>query len=802
MAPRGGPGRGAAVAPRRAAQDAAPLVMGGVMPGGLRASATENWGTFDVTVANRGDGDRTARVLVFFESRPEVQYGRDVWLPAHSTVSTWMLAGPAGVKPPANGAAVQWLLYDRTDGADRPILAHGDERVPSKPVLYRVPEPSTSILFDEQTYSKVPFGRLPQPEPTNDEAYRLAQLFRQAAHLADPDRVSRIPSGPMPPTEEAFDGVDHLIVASDRLADDPAGMRAVRRWLEQGGRVWVMLDRVHPNTVAALLGDALDFEVVDHVGLTSFQIETQSLTAAPLAPGERGGNNREWKPAPLSMNEEQPVEFARVLLPRQERPKHTINGWPLWFTRPVGRGKVIFTTLGPRGWYQWKKGRPVPTDPLTDVAEEVQPPRQDAAFQLDDVQPMLAQEVGYSVVGPWTVALIFGGFLLAALLIGFVLRRLRRRELLGWIGPAAAVGTAAVFVGFGEASRRSAPPTVAAVQIVDAVPDTGEAAVHGLMAVYQPDSGLVEGAAEGGGFYVPDARGAEGQTRRFIQTDLDAWHWENLSLPAGLRFASFHAVAATAEPITAVGRFGPDGLEGRLSAGPFRELSDAVLAPPNGRGLAVHLAPDGTFHVGGDDALPKDQYLAGAVLSDRQQRRQEVYRKYLIPPPTGRPEGPDVLLAWAKPIDLHFTPIADARAVGDALLAVPLRLERPDAGRRVVIPGPLVPYRRILGDGLTRPTVEGTGDADMHLRFQLPASVLPFRVERVRVSAKINAPSRRVVIAGWADGSLVELRSVNGPLDPIRIDVADARLLRLDEDGGLHLNVSLTGAPAGRRFGE
>ena len=368
---------------------------------------------------------------------------------------------------------------------------------------------------------------------------------------------------------------------------------------------------------------------------------------------------------------------------------------------------------------------------------------------------MLAEEVGYSVVGAWTVAMVFGGFLLTALLIGFVLRRLRRRELLGWVGPAAAVGAAAVFVGFGEASRRSAPPTVAAVQIVDAVPGTGEAAVHGLMAVYQPDSGLVEGAAGGGGFYVGrdhqleqdvapvkdpsdpglfqlDAKGGEGQTRRFIQTDLDAWHWEKLSLPAGLRFAPFHATVPTAEPITAVGRFGPDGLEGKLSAGPFQDLSDAVLAPPSGRSLAVHLGADGAFRVGGDDVLPKGQYLTGAVLNDRQQGRQEVYRKYLKPAPAGRPEGPDVLLAWAKPIDLHFTPVPDARAVGDALLAVPLRLERPAAGRPVVIPGPLVPYRRIINDGSTRPTLEGGQDADMHLRFQLPAAVLPFRVERAR----------------------------------------------------------------------
>ena len=716
------------------------MIVGGVTPGGVRATATESWGAFDVSVANRTDVDRIGRVLVFFESRPDVQYGRDVWVPAHSTVSTWMLAGPAGMKSPAIGTPIRWLVYDRTDGADRLILGHGDERIPSKPVLYRIPEPSTSILLDDESFPAVPFGQLPQPESPNDEAYRLAQMFRQAAYVPDPDRVSRIPPGPLPPTEEAFDGIDHLIVASDRLAADPAGLRALRHWLEQGGRVWVMLDRVHPETVAALLGEALDFEIVDHVGLTSFQIETQASGA--------------WTPPPLKIDEEQPVDFARVLLPERERAKHTVNGWPLWFTRQMGRGKVIFTTLGPRGWYQRKKGQapPTPTDPLTDVAAEVQPPRQDAAFHLDDLQPVLAEEVGYSVVGPWTVALVFGGFLLTALLIGVVLRRSRRRELLAWVGPAAALGAAAVFVGLGESSRRSAPPTVAAAQIVDAVPTTGEAAVHGLMAVYRPDSGPVEGASDRGGFYVGrdhqlegevapvkdpsdpglfqlDATGAEGQTRRFIQADLDAWHWEDLSLPAGLRFAPFHAVVGTGEPLTAVGRFGPDGLDGKLSAGPFQDLTDAVLAPPNGRSLAVRLDADGTFHVRGDDVLPKDQYLTGAVLSDRQQKRQDLYRKYLKPPLAGRPEGPAVLLAWAKPIDLHFTPVPDARAVGDALLAVPLRLERPASGRPVVIPGPLLPYRRIVGDGSTRPTLEGGEDADMHLRFQLPAAVLPFRVE-------------------------------------------------------------------------
>src|SRR2546430_9453094 len=57
------------------------------------------------------------------------------------------------------------------------------------------------------------------------------------------------------------------------------------------------------------------------------------------------------------------------------------------------------------------------------------------------------------------------------------------------------------------------------------------------------------------------------------------------SLPAGVRFAPFHATVITGEPIKAVARLGPDGLEGKLSAGMFQDLEDAILSTPNGRKL-------------------------------------------------------------------------------------------------------------------------------------------------------------------------------------------------------------------------
>ncbi|HVS36579.1 MAG TPA: hypothetical protein VMS17_13525, partial [Gemmataceae bacterium] len=798
-------------APFSQAQDAAPppLKMAGLMPGGVRGSATESWGTFGVEfLTNPTDVDRTARLLLFFESRPNVQYGRDIWVPAHSSVSTWMLTGPAGMPPAAvqvaGGASTagyltspwgpgpllalsalstaaemsgvgcnyQTLLYDRSDGTDRLILPPGNERVRAAAALYRYPEPSTAVLLNADPPPPPAFGQLPRPDSPDDEAVHLALMFRQAAHLSD--HINRLPTRPLPPTEQAFSGIDHLIVASDRIADDPAGMRALRHWVEQGGRVWVLLDRVDPDKIAPLLGDALDFQLVDRVGLTSFPIE------GPTPPDRT--------------TEERPVDFARVLLPAQDHVLYTIQSWPLLFTRQIGQGKAIFTTLGPRGWYRWNaiQAAYIPRNALTAVAQELQSTPEKTAFQADrDLRPLLTEAVGYWVVSPGAAALIFGGALLAALLAAVILRKARRRELLGWICPLAALGAAGVFFGLGEASRRSAPATAAMVQLVDAVPDSNEAAVRGVLEVYGPNVESVQAAAEQGGFYELDAKATGGQTRRFIQTDLDAWHWDESLLSRDPRFGSFHAVVATDGPMTAVAHFGPNGLEGKLSAGPFHELADAVLTPPNGRGLAVHVAPDGAFHAGADDVLPLGQYLAGAVLSDRQQRRQVVYQKYLSPPKTGRFDGPDVLHAWAKPIDLHFTPVQEARLTGDALLDLPLHLERPPAGTHVTIPGPLVRYRQRRTTTLwSQPTLSAPMGAALELRFQLPGSVLPFQVESARVSAKFDAPDRRVKIAGLADGKPVELFSAENPTDPIRIDLADERFHRLDADGCLHLNVS------------
>src|SRR5262249_25708845 len=150
---------------------------------------------------------------------------------------------------------------------------------------------------------------------------------------------------------------------------------------------------------------------------------------------------------------------------------------------------------GPRGWYRPRTRQdpaspyqnfpylPVAADHLAPLGDVLQPSDPEPPFPVESLQPLLTEEIGYSVVSRDTAVLIFGAALLASLVLGFVLRKLSRPELLGWLGPTAAVGATVVFFVVGERARRAVPATVAAAQIVEAVSGKDEIAVHGLLAV-------------------------------------------------------------------------------------------------------------------------------------------------------------------------------------------------------------------------------------------------------------------------------------------------------------------------------
>jgi hypothetical protein len=765
----------------------------GLGPAGVRSDLTESWGVLGFSLSNPTDEDLEARVLTFYAGAPGRQYGRDVWVPGKATLRSWFEIGPPPGPPDHNVVELKSLLYDRTGGREHLLRSPEGPPLHSELVRFSRREQGTAVLLDVDLAD----GSQPPPSPRDEaraeEVRDLVRVFRHRLGLSP--RFSSVKQRFLPPAPEAFDGIDHFVLGSDRVADDAAGRQALRAWLERGGTLWVLLDRVGEETVAALLGDVLDLHVVDRVSLTAIQI--------------RSGPANPYRAEVPGTEVEEPVDFVRVLAPRQQA-MYTVDGWPAAFLAEVGRGRVLFTTLGPRGWMRPRTARdlpprykdfprlPVASVPFEFVADELNARRERPPLAADDLRAYVTEQISYSVVRRDTVWLVFGLFFLALTAAAVALGRKRLLEHLGWLGPTLALGAAAVFVGLGGLSRGAVPPTVAVAQLVDALPGLDEVQASGALAVFQPSpSTAVVGAAQGGELEL-DLADLEGRAQRRVQTDLDRWHWENLELPPGVRTGSFRQTVRTGEPVEATGRFGPDGLEGRVAAGPFGPLEDALLSTPGGHAVAIRLADDGLFRAGSEDEQRGGRSLAGGLLTDRQRARQALYDKLLAEPQPRYLANRSLLLAWAEPVDLHFTLAPEARTTGSALVAVPLRFERTPPDTRVVIPGAFVDCRRITSDGRpVPPALEARAGTSVRLRFQIPAVVLPLVVESARFAVRLNAPVREVVLGAFAGNDAVPLRRLSNPFGVEQVEIADPRLLRPDEHGALYMNVAVGEAQGG-----
>jgi hypothetical protein len=784
--------------------ETSPVRVGGLMPNGGRGTLTDSWGSLAVELANPDAVDRTIRVEVFHPERPDVRYGRDFWVPGKSRVISWLTIGPPPSESNSIGRELKYVLYDLTDGEPRRLGAPGDEPVRSKLAVYRKREPTTAIIVDVARTDAFTPELVADPASPAAQAIVFVRAFRQARSLSEFVAVFGDPF--IPPAESALDGVDHFVLASNRITDDPAGARALRRWVERGGALWVMLDMVEPRTVAAILGDDLGFAVVGRTTLTSVQILQPSE-------GPEAGGKREF---------EDPVPFVRVALHGSETVLFQVDGWPAAFTKQVGRGRVLFTTLAGRAWHRPRDARdekspmskapnapapdasppkfpnaPIPLRALDRLSIELEPPDRDTGgIQADDLQPLLRAEIGYSVIGRLTVALVLGGFAVSLLMIGWLVRRSRRPGAAGWLVPAAAVFAAGILVALGTARRQAVPPTVGTVAVIDAVPPNGEGTLSGLFAVYQPSPGATQLAAEQGGNVELDMAGLEGETRRRMMTDIDNWHWDGLALPAGVRTGPVHSTIETGD-LSVVARFGPNGLEGKLKRGPFKALTEPLLLTATREPVGIRLSEDGVLTSGVGEGLSRGQFLTDAVLTDRQQRRQGVYQRLFSRPLPRYLEGRTVLFAWTDLDRPPFDGEPGSRAVAEAVVAIPVDFERPEVGGKVTVPAGFIPYSSIVQGRPVRPKLEASQPTTTLLGFRLPPSVLPLTIERATLRARVRTPSRQFSVTGYADGEPTLLRTVESPIDPVEVVLTDPRMLRLDADGFLHVGIEVSGRVGG-----
>src|SRR5260370_25380658 len=139
-----------------------PLRLDGITLNGLHSYLTESWVTLELTVVNPNPMGREGRVVGFYALQPDVQYGRDLWIPPRSSLSTWMLVGPAPKVASTSFAQqsrasrpkeLQALIYDRTGGQERLLLPRSEERIRTRLTTFRPREPLTCILLDNLAYT-------------------------------------------------------------------------------------------------------------------------------------------------------------------------------------------------------------------------------------------------------------------------------------------------------------------------------------------------------------------------------------------------------------------------------------------------------------------------------------------------------------------------------------------------------------------------------------------------------------------------------------------------------------------------
>jgi hypothetical protein len=595
-----------------------------------------------------------------------------------------------------------------------------------------------------------------------------------------------------PALPEALDGLDDLVVVNDLFAADAGVLSAVRAWLHGGGHLWIMLDCVEFAGVERLLGDVFACTLVDRVELDQVDIvPVEGRPSVTYASGE---------------SYDQPVAMTRVLVTGMQV-THTVDGWPAAFGCPVGRGRVVFTTVGAKAWIRRAQARRTRWDPDRMTDFEPKPEldelpliehRSRWPLEAPTFAPYLAEQIGYRIVPRGLVAAVLGFFCVALLLAGAVLARQRRLEHLGWLAPGAAVLAALPLLGIGLQSKRQVPRTVGQVQIVEVGEHASQMTAAGYLAFYNPSSPQEVLESRGGGILEPDQEALRGLTRRMVWTDLDHWHWENLRRPSGQQHVVFRRSVALTDTIEARGAFTATGFAGSVT-GPVASLADAVIVVPGQPCLAVQ-TEGAELKAGPSSVLPAGQFVAATLLSDEQRRRTLICEQLL--PELARNRGATarpMLIGWTPPWDMGFPLPAGVEQVGAALWVIPLQLEPPEAGRRVTIPSPFVRYGLVKGpkgeaeppiyDHRSGEWITSRSASKLWLRFQIPKEVLPFRAERARLALQITAPDRSVEIVRCADGQYVSLWRTENPIAPIVLSLDNGSLPAVDDTGGLLLGI-------------
>jgi hypothetical protein len=131
-------------------------------------------------------------------------------------------------------------------------------------------------------------------------------------------------------------------------------------------------------------------------------------------------------------------------------------------------------------------------------------------------------------------------------------------------------------------------------------------------------------------------------------------------------------------------------------------------------------------------------------------------------------------------------------------VSVPLTIERTAPNISVAIPDALMSVRTVSGSSGQSTCFDyrkrqwqypQTAASTTRLRWQLPAAVLPVALDRATFTLEGNVPSRQLSIYVIRNGERIAILQQSSPGGQITIDITEADQLRLDEQGGMTIEI-------------
>jgi hypothetical protein len=742
------------------------------------------WSTLDIRATNPTSEPKEAIVSILFEGGQR-QYARRLWVPANGDRTTWL-----PIKVPAEAKSEGGLEYTSLileAGSERELLNRREgEGLTSSAVLRISADPVRSALIVPRPMLNptLAWENLRKEWPQVLAAARTSRSLNPTSPLIVPDFL--------PPWPMTSRGLDVLLLATDRLENDTAGMAMLRGWVRDGGRLWIALDAVSPETVEAILGHDAGIEVVDRVEIDRFTVETRDR--------ENGMERTD------EIDLEVPVDLVRVVTSHADVPAR-VGGWPAAIWVPCGQGDILITTIGPRALVQ--PDGVTATGATATLATRLLAGRPDR-LDVARLQGGLEKQIGYATPSRWVAATILGLFCAGLCFVGWRWGARHNLDRLAWFVPATSVAAAAVLGLIGAASSRSVEPTIAEGTLLRLSPSTDEALLDGAAAVFDRESRATAWTGRERTWVFPDAsQGTNGERVTWLDDDQEAT--QNTTTHAGsVDKLALRGALGRVDGGRVRARFGPEGLEGRIDRGTLGPLRDPVIVGMPGPAQSVTLRDDGSFVAAVDGVLAPGQYNPASILEGDARWRQEAARRLLQTPEeylieTGRPkaQAPNGIagalalrrrpwmLFWCEPeAGPTWEPPAGFVERRATIGLSPVDIEQTPSGSPFRIPPPFLPARPGVTDqgksnafdsrrgewvkGLTTAT-------DTLLRFQLPDAVLPCTLDRGRLTIRVNAPSRDVTVGAFRDGQPIVLERFTEPNGVFEIDLGPEHLA---VDGG------------------